>query len=750
MPLELSAAVVPAGLHAYAEKRVAAGTTIHFRVSNHTASPHQLDVVQLGADPDSTAADVVMPWPVHTVSGPKEQAIHPGSYVHIALGLPTGASLTEFTVECWVRPLRLGSWQGLITQHDFPQHCCLGLYLSDVGTPHFYVGDGGPFVASNLLAGAAPLTVDRWYHIAGRWTGSEQILSVSDLENEWVTQQPCSGPLSGAAVPIRLGAYAVNHVAGRFFDGDIAMPAFYSRALTDDEVEDRRSGLARNVPAAGSDLGDALLGCWPLDEERGSLVADGGPVHRDGTIVNHGTWMVGGPGFDPESDAEPLGDARNDAARGHALRLMPDDLFDCEWEVTETCDVPEDAKPGIYVGRIRYGAMLVNRYDVTFVVTKAAGRAEAPIAVLCSTNTWLAYNSPPFIADPSVTTGWGTGNPGYGVAGGPVFSAYVPHANGTPAFHIAVNVPWPAAQPYVRYETANAGYSHLVRAERFLHAWLDAQGYDSDAITDFDLNEQADLLMPYQVVILNGHSEYWSAPAYQALERFLNGGGNVALLSGNTMFWRISIDDAGAVMECRKYVENGNPNTGATLSSGGLRFHSDDGCAGGLMRQTGYPAWKLIGAEAAGFGPPFGSFEIADNSHPVLFDPQPTGLSVGDTFGFATTDSGELCGAVGHEGDVTAASLLPLAVPRDGVPVDNPPGLHVLARSRVPGCTVWDYECSARPIRAQADIVAEMFWWDRPDGGTVFHMGSVAAGWGLASDTTLQTMLSNALAQFGV
>jgi hypothetical protein len=752
MRLEFSAEVLPTGLHAYAEKRVAGGDTLHFRISNDTGLPHRLDVVKLGADPDSTAGDVTMPWPVQTLAVPHVQAINPGSYVYIAQGLPVGTALTSFTVECWVRPLRLGWWQGLITQHDFPDRCAFGLFLSNLGTPYFYVGNGGAFVAGSLLAGAGPLELDRWYHVVGRWNGIEEILSVSDLANERVTRQACRGPMSGAAVPIRLGAYAASGVTGQFLDADLAMPALYSRALTDTEIHDRRDAVARSAPAAGSALGDALLGCWPLGEERGSHVADASPFHRDGSIVNHGTWMVGGPGFDIDSDAVPPGDARDDLGRGHALRLMPDDLFDCGWQVTETCAVPSDAKPGMYVGRITYGPFLAKRYDVTFVVTKASNRPKAPIVVLCNTNTWLAYNSPAFIADPTVTTGWGTGNPGYSVAGTPTFSAYVPHANNTPAFHIGVEVPWPAAQPYVRYEGPNSDYSHLVRAERYLHNWLDARGYDYDVITDFDLHEQGKVLSPYSVLILNGHSEYWSAPAYQALNDFLNSGGNLVLLSGNTMFWRVSLDDTSRVMECRKYVENDNTGTGATLLNSGLRFHSDDGRPGGLMRQCGYPAWKVIGAEAAGFGPPFGSFELTDGSHPVTSNPTPTGLAIGDTFGFAQTQTGAFCGAVGHEGDVTVGSLLPPAtsVTDPEIPIASPAGVRVIARSVVAGCTVWDYECSFRVARAQADVIGEMFWWDRPGGGIVFHMGSIAAGWSLATDPAMQTILSNALTRFGV
>ena len=62
--------------------------------------------------------------------------------------------------------------------------------------------------------------------------------------------------------------------------------------------------------------------------------------------------MIGGPSFDGAkvprySQYEPAKDPK----RGHGLRLASDDLFDCQWQVTEEFRIPETAKPGIYVGR---------------------------------------------------------------------------------------------------------------------------------------------------------------------------------------------------------------------------------------------------------------------------------------------------------------------------------------------------------------------------------------------------------------
>ena len=40
--------------------------------------------------------------------------------------------------------------------------------------------------------------------------------------------------------------------------------------------------------------------------------------------------------------------------------------------------------------------------------------------------------------------------------------------------------------------------------------------------------------------------------------------------------------------------------------------------------------------------------------------------------------------------------------------------------------------------------------WQRPEGGRVFNVGSIAAGWALPADPKLQTLLRNVLANFEV
>ena len=79
------------GLHAYAEKSVSAGETVHFRVSSTV--PYQLSICRLGHQIDDPAGDEVLfrfpPSPA------QEQPIHSGSYVEIRSGLTADAEFQD-------------------------------------------------------------------------------------------------------------------------------------------------------------------------------------------------------------------------------------------------------------------------------------------------------------------------------------------------------------------------------------------------------------------------------------------------------------------------------------------------------------------------------------------------------------------------------------------------------------------------------------------------------------------------------
>ena len=195
-PIELE------GLHAYAEKSIAAGEMIPFRVSSTV--PYELSVCRLGWKVDDPAGDEVL------VTFPKSPAvrqhIHPGSFVHVEKPLPADRALDALTLECWVRPWGQKSWQSLITQHDYPKACGFGLFLDGEGLLQFYLGDGGEYRKAWAHAGPQ-LERLRWHHVVGTWDGKTKSLWV---DGKCVGEWPFPGPVKPVPAALRPAAEADN------------------------------------------------------------------------------------------------------------------------------------------------------------------------------------------------------------------------------------------------------------------------------------------------------------------------------------------------------------------------------------------------------------------------------------------------------------------------------------------------------------------------------------------------------------
>jgi hypothetical protein len=454
--------------------------------------------------------------------------------------------------------------------------------------------------------------------------------------------------------------------------------------------------------------------------------------------------MIGGPNFNAAVAQFGDYDPTTDPTRGHGLRFAADDLFDCGWQVTQTYTVPTNASSGIYVARLTNDAGQL--YHVTFIVQKSDKQKPAPILLVCPTNTWLAYNSSPFGADPPVPPPppplTFADLPSADV---PQYSCYQTHRNFAPPYHFGLLMPRPSADPYATYTTAS--YSHLTRATRFTQIWLDNNGYKYDIISDTDLDSNPGILLNYKTVVIAGHSEYWSIPAYNGVKSYLQRQGRLIVLSGNTMYWRVSFSPDGTVMECRKVDGAGADILGLEDGSHrGEAWHSDDGLRGGLMRECGFPGWQLTGLETFGIlsfggspqsasppqvGPPagdvnFGTFYVTNPNH-FLF---PTGVTAGQAFAQYT---------LGHETDVRVSTLQsirtmagnPLPPPGAALPVE-PSGITTLAvgHKATICCYPFDYYLDTVTV----DPVAELIYWQRPDGGRVFNGGAIGNGIALYYD----------------
>ncbi len=103
--------------------------------------------------------------------------------------------------------------------------------------------------------------------------------------------------------------------------------------------------------------------------------------------------------------------------------------------------------------------------------------------------------------------------------------------------------------------------------------WAETAGYAIDVITDHDFERADDVLGGYRAAILVGHSEYWSGPQRAQLDAFVEGGGNLAVFSGNTGYWKVRWEDDGDTLIAHKWNGEANDPLWADPSTRGDATH---------------------------------------------------------------------------------------------------------------------------------------------------------------------------------
>ena len=708
-----------AGLHAYADKISArAGDPLTFYVSADQS--YTAGIYRLGPERSNPSQDELIEnlgsFPVNP------QPIRPGSYIHVENWI--NQDLKGLTLEVWAEPAVIIGWSGIITQYSSFNEDGYGLFIGN-GQLYFYLGRG----RDNLTAVPGMIEVGRWYHVVATWNGREKAVWVNGQE---AARWPYAEITRTGKEPLRLGAYGSFGKAGSFFNGTMAMPVVYDRALTPDEIQERYQAQDIQPPK-----GKHVLAAWPLDEEDGDVIHDVSGNGHDGRIINHATWQVGGPRFNP--DVPRFGyDPKSDPTRGHGLRFAQDDLVDCGWTSTIHWTIPASLKTGVYVLRLQSGGFY---HHVPFIVRRGHGQEPATIAVIASTNTWWAYNIVKFpFSEPGLSH---NGNNFLPIRGTPWHSFYQNHSSGQGNYYVGLRTPNPSSDPYFNKGEPD-GVAHLLAAERPLYNWLDQQGYEYEILAQTDIDKEPNILEGRSVVIIIGHSEYWSADEYRAIEAYMNNGGRLVVLSGNVMFWIVSFDEHYQVMEGRKVDA---PGARVASDRHGERFHLD-GQAGGLMREVGYPGWELTGLECVGWfehlaepNGQFGSFVVEAADHPLFSG---TSLNKGDEFGL---------GAVGHEYDALPSTVEAVSktLPLLGPIPKNPEGVTVLARTklRTLGKSMTTIDWWGRRVSTPPDFSSEVILWERPEGGTVFNLGSIRSAVAF-SDPKFGVLFANVLERFGV
>lgn len=174
----------------------------------------------------------------------------------------------------------------------------------------------------------------------------------------------------------------------------------------------------------------------------------------------------------------------------------------CNWPVTRVFAVPRDYVPGYYAARFPTSR---GERHILFVVRPVVHGSYSQVAVIQPTYSDVAYNR---------------------FGGKSVYDTI--SDDGRRAHVVSFNRPYFDAAGLARYP---------IWERRFVE-WMKAENRKFEVITDHDM-EAGISLAGYRLLLIVGHSEYWSLNARRHLEAFSRSGGHIAVLGANTMWWQV-------------------------------------------------------------------------------------------------------------------------------------------------------------------------------------------------------------------
>jgi hypothetical protein len=462
---------------------------------------------------------------------------------------------------------------------------------------------------------------------------------------------------------------------------------------------------------------------------------------------------------------------REDIAVGAHPTPTYADRDGCRWPCALRIEIGADWRSGYYDVVLTNAAGETARH---FVCVKAKVPTPRRMVLVLTTNTWHAYNY------------WGGASAYCDVEALMSRRASLPEAmegaigvlstqRPFPALLLAapedmprlVNLekrgfgqrPWAGADPAWSRAHGQSPYDgsagYLNKWEHVFVRWAEEAGYEFDYLTDHDLDADPEALAPYDVVLLVGHSEYWSGPQRDRIEAFVDAGGRLAIFSGNTAFWKVRWEDGGRTLVCHKWkgetAEQVAPGDATHLWSHPMFGRPEAALTGLSFIFGGYHRLGLCAARGAGgytvYRPEHWALEGAD-------------LYWGDLFGDAVP-------LLGYENDGCPVVFGADGRPAPGAALGVPADLEIIAMAPAA------FAESPSPYRPlippeQLDVVARIAFGDngpeaqarvlrghavmasfRRGEGEVFNAGTTEWVHGLAAgDPFVERITRNVLARF--
>ncbi len=699
----------------------APGEPVSFMLSCEDVEHYRADIVRLRCADLHPDGRGLIEHPIETpVSGRypgRVQPIDAGSYGVVESD--RFSSLESFTLQAWIWPTTPGGREQVVMGcwgRDGMMQFSLG--LDAAGAICLTLGERAgdrlstevalaprqwAFVGASYAAGAGEARV--WQRAQPSYPGASRPVTAKGRAS-W---QPAPGASYLALAAALEPAGSGRTLGGANYNGKIEAPRVFERALT---LEEAALADARPLEEA------ALVAAWDFALDTSTdRFRDLGPHRLDGRLVNLPARAMKGHGWTGE-----VYDWKQAPDQYGAIHFHDDDLYDCAWEPDFTLEVPADAPSGIYAARVRSGE---DEDRIPFVVRPRRGTASADALVLLPSASYLAYanehaaaegggylqalsNHLPALSAQDLLLGE---RPDLG------YSLYDVHSDGSGVCYSSRLRPILNLAPGVTNAWVGpAGtYPWQFNADLPLIDWLDEMGIGYDVATDEDLEaEGLGLLERYRVLLTGSHPEYYSKTMHDALGAYLRRGGRLMYLGGNGFYWRIAYHRSlPGVIELRR----GEDGIRDWVAEGGEYYMSFTGEYGGMWERMGRPIHGLVGVGMAGQG-----FDVCGHYRRTEASRDPRAAFI-----FAGI-ADEVIGDFGTVGGGAAG----IEVDRFDRALGAPPHALVVATSEnlsdtyYPGPEEINNASPVLDATQNPEVRADMTFFETPNGGAVFAVGSIA------------------------
>ena len=715
------------------------GEKINFKVSSTSKEQYSAQLIRvISGDPNPEGPGIIEEAVASDVTGSypsRYQATALGSYIKVSnhrlfetvTGITIGASIwptnTNITDQC------------IISFCNSEQDAGIAIFIGPNGISVVTADGAGNRTRLNMNQA---IPERRWHHIWASFNPETATLKINqtpvvdsfDLSGN--LQKVASNsvlPKANLQQPILIAALG-DHEVSNYFNGKLERPFFISEAVSDEDALKIANGA--NDPR--------IVAVWDFSKNISSRsVEDIGPNKCHGETINLPTRAVrgfkwDGSYFDWTKNSDHYG----------AIHFHDDDLYDCEWETDFTFHVPKDFASGVYAAKLKTHDDIEEM--IPFFVTAPLKKPQARICVLIPTLTYTVYAN---IARGNTnkemlqrmedwkTQQWTADNHSeYGL------STYNYHTDGSGIGYSSRRRPIITMRSNVISYPAvpGSGCRHFP-ADSHLWYWLEMKEYDFDVITDDEIHVYgADVINCYDVLMTCSHPEYHTGNSLDALQEYTNRGGHLLYLGGNGFYWKVAVnDDWKDAVEIRR----GEGGIRAWASEPGEYYNAFDGSYGGLWRRNGRAPQVLSGVGFTSQGDHFGA--------PYRRTPQSYSSDVSWIFDGILDD---IVGDFGLSGGGAAGFELDRADTALGTPLNativassegHDQSFVLVPEDILTHHDTWSHE----PIK---DLIrADIVYFDTPNGGGVFSVGSITFCGSLPvnnCNNNISKMIDNVLRKF--